>query len=70
VGARGAERARDESSVKGGRAASAWTGAELRAHLAEVPDESPREELRRLTRAMVRAMPAPSVPAATKGEGT
>jgi hypothetical protein len=55
----GAKEAREASTVRGGRTNSPWTGEELRALLAEEPGESPREELRRLTRAMVRAMPAP-----------
>ena len=55
----GAEQARKHSSVEGGRAVSPWSGEQLRAMLDSVPDESPREQLRRLTRAMVRAMPVP-----------
>jgi hypothetical protein len=55
----GAEQARKHSTVQDGRAASPWTGEELRQMLEEEPNESPREQLRRLTRAMVRAMPAP-----------
>jgi len=47
---------------KGGRADSPWTGEELRAQLSEQPDEAPREQLRRRTRALVQAMPAPGAP--------
>lgn len=59
MGVTGSELARQKSHVKGGREASPWTGAELRTKLDEEPGESPREQLRRLTRAMVRAMPVP-----------
>lgn len=57
----GAGKVRESSTIKGGNTASPWTGDELRALLDEEPNESPREQLRRLTRAMVRAMPAPEV---------
>jgi hypothetical protein len=60
MGRAGAELARQKSHVNGGRAASPWTAEELRAMLDETPGESPREQLRRLTRAMVRAMPVPA----------